>query len=343
MGADPVGFVERMNRYFALGWTLSSGSKRVIAELNGRIIGSDQAHVIREDLEGLQERRVFLVVFDAPVSASQVASVTIRLDDGETALSLSEHAKLDGLEACNVFVLGSPRSGTSEMASSLASLLKLAWIGECNVLPAFNIALSYFQTDFDSSTPARHKALILEASATGLRATVNKTYYLLHESARFLDKTPGRQMIQATPLIRKLFPDAKIVYMKRNGIANVASRMKKFGGDFSEHCEDWVATINSWEEIKRFAHPYIEISQEEMMAHPDKVARLVVQYLGVPQQEEELAASLAVGRRESTGAGVGVSNLEDTSWTAQQRSLFTEICGQTMIIMGYWNRIAPHS
>ena len=57
---------------------------------------------------------------------------------------------------------------------------------------------------------------------------------------------------------------------------------------------------------------YLELTQEDMLAKPSRVAQRLAEYLEMPVVADGLAKSLGSGSRERTGAGIGRSTLAQT-------------------------------
>jgi hypothetical protein len=140
-------------------------------------------------------------------------------------------------------------------------------------------------------------------------------------------------MIGAAPFLLECFPRAKFIFLRRNGVSNVLSRMAKFGGDFQEHCADWAAAMFRWLEVSVALPHFLEVNQEDMLDSPEEVAAEVAGYLGVPAGG--IAESLRTGALEHTGAGLHRTRLEETGWSADQKALFARDCGAAMALFGY--------
>ncbi len=155
-------------------------------------------------------------------------------------------------------------------------------------------------------------------------------YYAMHGSASFLDKTPGIPMIRSAPFLAACFPQAKFIYLQRNGISNVLSRMAKFGGQFHAHCNDWAAALNEWAAVRDLLPHHLELKQEDMQDNPGKVALKISNYLNAPHQAPAIEASLRTGSLERTGAGIGCTQLAETGWSQEQTATFLRLCRPTM-------------
>lgn len=50
----------------------------------------------------------------------------------------------------------------------------------------------------------------------------------LHKEKIWVDKTPDPRMIKCVPRLKRAWPNAKFIFVKRRGIENLESRIKKF-------------------------------------------------------------------------------------------------------------------
>lgn len=331
------GLIEVLTPHFAQGWALADerAPARLIAECNGEFLGMAAADVDRDDLKRSPRRQaVFLIDFSRRVEPAELEAVIVRRWDNAEPISLGAGARIERREAAQVFILGAPRSGTSELAATLAAQLSLPWVGEGHVAPAFAAASTALDAGTMWSDPIL-QSMSRQSLADMIQAACRRTYYLAHLSASFIDKTPGIPMLRAAPFLQTCFPGARYIFMRRNGISNVLSRQAKFGGDFGEHCQDWAGAMLAWEEVKPGLESCIEVEQEQMLSDPASVAAAIAAYLQRPDLADAIAASLCVGTREKTGAGIGRSTLADTSWSDFEIQQFREYCGPTMARWGY--------
>ena len=275
-----------------------------------------------------------MIAFDALVLPARLRDVKVHIANRAGVLPLGHGLRLDRSRRFQIFVLGSPRSGTSECAATLARVLELPWFGEGHAAPAFMRA-----ADLLSGSPDAQSELLKFMAAQSFRTIASsafrRLYFYMHGSASFLDKTPGAPMIEAAPFLGESFPDGKFIFMRRNGISNVLSRMTKFGGSFDDHCADWAAAMSVWARVKGKLPHFLEVDQEIMLTQPGVVAERLASYLDIKQFEAPIAASLQTGTLERTGAGIGRTTLASTGWSDLQIRRFREICGPMMSQCGY--------
>lgn len=347
------GLIEMVSPMFAVGWARTEGSRpaRVIATLGPRIIGWALANIVRKDLvmvSGSSESTAgadhtaeaafgFTILFDERVAADQMDEIKVSTLPDNQEIRRANKLRSDRKDLLQIFVLGSPRSGTSQLGETLSHVLSLPWLGECHAAPAFAAAASALDNaaGLYGSPSGILRYMAAQKYGDRIIESMQDAYFSAHRSASFVDKTPGAPMIAAAPFIQRAFPEARFIYVQRNGISNVMSRMVKFGGNFEMHCKDWVGSINAWREVKGVLPHFVEVRQEDMLERPEAVADQIAEYIGHPSAVEGLVASIRAGERERTGAGVKNATLATTNWGEVQIRKFRTICGPAMLEIGY--------
>ncbi len=139
--------VETMPTEFVMGWGSVSPANRfshVLAVLDNEVIGCCIANITRPDLdraraEGRCNAYAFLLVFDRAVPAASVQSIGVFVVGQPSMLPLPRAGavKVDLAPPLRLFVMASPRSGTSELGLTLSKVLELASLGEGHAAPLF--------------------------------------------------------------------------------------------------------------------------------------------------------------------------------------------------------------
>ena len=70
------------------------------------------------------------IEFNREVPREELGAIRITRAQSCSPLPFGAAVRLDQTEGLQLFILGSPRSGTSELADALASRLDLQWRGE---------------------------------------------------------------------------------------------------------------------------------------------------------------------------------------------------------------------
>jgi len=312
---------------------------RVQARIADSVIALGEASMPRSDLvctnpNGSMNARAFIMTFNPPLTPEALVQVSISVNGSEGFLRRRPHLAIDGGPPKRIFVLGSPRSGTSQMGATLVKALKLPWTGEAHVGPLFSAAAANLSGNPDS--PDDFVRALHTWNYRGIAIEVaRRAYFAMHASPSFLDKTPGISMVKAAPFLVECFPGAKVIYMLRNPVANVSSRLAKFGGVFAEHCMDWAATMEAWAQVREELPSSLEIRQEDMASNPSAVAERLANYLGRRDLQSEILASLSSEFLERTGAGLEKKLLSDSGWNEVERTTFREICEPMATLFNY--------
>ncbi len=340
--AVTLGRVETLSSEFVTGWASVQTTGQfayVFARLEDEVIGFGIANMVRPDLEkARQEGRLdayaFILTFQRPVAADAVRAIGVFVLGQTSMLPCAKQLKLDRSPSLRLFLMGSPRSGTSQLGSTLTRILGLPWLGEDHGAPLFARA-----ADALSGDKAAENGLVRHMARENFRQiairAARSAYFYMHGSASFVDKTPGLPMIAAAPFLVECFPGSHFIFLRRHPVANIRSRLVKFGGPFEEHCRDWAGAMNEWLRVRTMLPHHIEIQQEDMLEAPERVADAISSYIGVPGAAQRICESLRSDRLEQTGAGAGQTDKLQAGWTAEQVLAFDRICGPAMRAFGY--------
>ncbi|HVF54451.1 MAG TPA: sulfotransferase [Actinomycetota bacterium] len=114
-----------------------------------------------------------------------------------------------------VFIIGAPRSGTSLLYSILRTSSRFAhWPGEAHEV---------WEADFHPALTGWESNILRRTDAYGLEAErIRRSFFLVTGSRhRLIDKTPRNALRVA--FIDEVFPDARFIFLKRDGRDNVNS------------------------------------------------------------------------------------------------------------------------
>jgi len=337
-----LGRVETLSTEFVSGWASVQVSGRfahVYAMLEDEVIGFGAASMTRPDLEkARQEKRLeahaFMLAFKRRVAAELVPSIQVFVVGQPSMLPRARQLKIDRTPVLRMFLMGSPRSGTSQLGTTLTKVLGLPWLGEGHGAPLFASAADALTGD-----RAAENGLVRHLARENFRQiavqAARNAYFYMHGSASFVDKTPGVKMITAAPFLVECFPDSFFIFLRRNPVANIRSRLVKFGGDFEGHCRDWAASMDEWLRVRTLLPHSVEVQQEDMLEAPERVARVLADYIGLPESAERICESLKTEHLEQTGAGAGKTDKLQAGWTPEQLRAFERICGPAMQAFGY--------
>lgn len=336
------GRVETISAEFVAGWAAVSAGDRVshvYAMADGEVIGFGVANIARPDLERARQEGnlnayAFTLVFDRPIAAELVGSVSVFIVGQAAALPTAKQVRIDRSPTLRLFLMGSPRSGTSQLGSTLTKVLALPWLGEGHAAPLFASAADSLSGDSNAENGLVRHLARQNFRQIAIEAAKN-AYFHMHGSASFVDKTPGMKMILAAPFLNECFPGSYFVFQRRNPVANILSRMVKFGGSFEAHCRDWAGAMDAWLKVRPLLPHHVEVQQEEMLEAPERVAKRLADYIGLPGCAEGICQSLKTDYLERTGAGAGQTDHLRAGWTQEQVAAFERICGPAIRAFGY--------
>ncbi len=355
--AIPPGYLEAVKPGSAHGWATygEGGPANVYAMLGNEMLGAAIADLIRTDAEAsLAVHNVrgggFRIVFNRDLSPQEQARVSVTVLGGAGPL-----LRLPGAQpepepeeelppAFPVFIVGSPRSGTSILAHALLSA-GYAGYNEGNFLSLLHRLDADVDTHFEIFGSENTEVLTAHIDRQALKAdlfAVLRAHVEAHITGEpWLDKTGNPEMITAIPTLLQLWPDSVFIFAKRRAIENIASRLRKFPNhDFRYHCADWARNMARWREI-RAAQPdlrFLEVDQQDIAAAPAAVARAIAGLLRLPPARERMIADIfARDRPEETRAGTAarVLSLEATGWGEDMQAVFRQHCGPEMAAYGY--------
>jgi hypothetical protein len=257
--------------------------------------------------------------------------------------------------ACHqpVFIIGSPRSGTTALARALAEHSGLWTSHESYVLHGL----------FGDGRPARvhHKQANRDAFGWVITEQVDRAEFLAYVglglNALFTSRAGGRRWIDQTPMytlmvddLAELFPDALFLHILRDGRGVVNSMMsfnQKFAErpeaarhvpswatDVAEACRTWASYVTRADEFcLRNPARTLTVVNEALSADPVRGFDGVLGFLGLAT--EPGPASRFGGQRINSSfvRGTGRPDTWD-SWPVGHREVFVAEAGAAMAEMG---------
>jgi hypothetical protein len=244
-----------------------------------------------------------------------------------------------------VFIAGAPRSGTSILLFAIKAIFDLPGYGESHVMPAINQMIHSFylyKRQFEGveksvATQIMLKQVSLEAIREPLFQYVRDLYRKNFPDERWVDKTPSPPGIYALPIVEEIFPDARLIVTKRSGIEVVTSHVKKFSSSFDVACDIWLSAMSGLTKIQSLCRNLIVIDQYDFSNATDQVARMIAVHIGDSERVDDLAQFLRTEYVERSSAHDWSKRLQlqDTSWSDDQKGIFRTKCGDLMDKLGY--------
>ncbi|MFI3154964.1 MAG: sulfotransferase [Methylococcaceae bacterium] len=246
-----------------------------------------------------------------------------------------------------IFILGSQRSGTTEMFNLLTKIIGYSGDVECHLWPSMQACWDTLDESVAGmggrSSPAYKAFTIGKVGVENIRneiAAALTGIYTKQFGPQWIDKTPGVKMIKAVPMLSEIFPESKFIFMKRRGIENVMSKQRRFKGQpLQVACSEWADSMRAWRHVReRVEGRYIEIDQQAMATSPHDVALQLCTFLGGDISLTQKAASFLENTRSeqtSQGSQARTLALPDTGWNDEEQALFIETCASMMVSYGY--------
>jgi len=217
-----------------------------------------------------------------------------------------------------LFVVGSPRSGSTMLARMISShslvygrpephlltpLAHLGYYANVDKAPYDQVLAAESTREFVADLPGGEQDYIDACRA------YTDTLYLRMLSTRpgkrfFLDKTPAYALV--LDFIARIYPNAKYVVLTRHPLAVFSSFAESFfdsdyqvAHDYNPITERYVPAIARFLREKKV--PTCHVIYEQLVADPDSVMRGVFEFLGL----EHEASAIDYGKHEHEGKGLG--------------------------------------
>jgi len=182
---------------------------------------------------------------------------------------------------CPIFILGMPRSGTSLVEQIISSHKSVYGAGELPALP--NICYPILNNELNNE---KYKDIFYDKNILLMRERYLQTLSHLSTSANVItDKTPAN--FQFIGFIFSMFPDAKIIHLKRDPRAvcwsNYKSKWMGNGYGFSYNMDDLVTYYGMYSKLmdfwhKKFPEKIYDICYEDLTTNQEEMTRKLLEY-----------------------------------------------------------------
>jgi len=349
-----LGFVDTAAAHRVTGWVCDPSQPNtrltVWIEVNGAIVGSGVADQFRQDLaqaghgDGCHAFNIPLPG-TGPHAGDELRCL---VSGAPAALRLGLKATPEpvplpeGKAATPVFILGSPRSGTTILAGALEKAGYFGF-GEGHLLDLLVPIRQSIQAHFSTNGINDPGLLIGHIDQgqllNGIARAIAEFQTRFNPSEFWFDKTPGPAMIYSAGVLLRLWPTASFVFAKRRGIETIVSRLKKFSGQsFEQHCRSWSETMAVWRRVREARLRAIEIDQYDIARDPSGTASRLGAFLRVGEAattriRDEMAH--ARPQRSDEGSTERVLTLATCGWSDEQIATFRRFCIGEMQAYGY--------
>ena len=204
-----------------------------------------------------------------------------------------------------VFIVGAQRSGTTWLQRMLAELPEVISGQESHLFSGYlapaweRWQIERAQRDNGNRTVGLACYLTEEELVEELRGFAQRTFERLIPSkptaTRFVEKTPDHAL--HLPLIHRLFPDATVIHVLRDGRDVVASLMdaakQEWGSEWApptihDACDRWQKSVTSIQEhLPLFSHS-MRVRYEDLIFEGPAKLKEVIHFLNLTCTEEQI-------------------------------------------------------
>ena len=259
-----------------------------------------------------------------------------------------------------VFIIGSPRSGTTGLAWSLAAHKSFHATTESDVLwelfgrekhlqKVYQKIISRSKNEQPHSILPRHE-ISYEMFLAYLGIGYRKMLSDIAGGRRHIDHTPANTMMADD--LALLFPGSQFIHIIRDGKSVVNSMMyfaatTNWSGNFNESCNTWVAYVNAARKfVQEHQENCIEIRLEGLIDNPEEGFNNLQEFLGVEPGLEMLQyfttrrinSSYSGSTRQDYMRSVEEEKIPQkpwNNWSATEKSTFINCAGSLMEALGY--------
>lgn len=245
----------------------------------------------------------------------------------------------------HVFIVGSPRSGTSLLCHALKSAAGYQGFAEGQVFSLiFPLMRALEQHYAGVKSVANHPNHMVSRFPLGMMEEVILGNFRDLASGAlgdqpWIDKTAGEPMIRSSAYLKKIWPDSFFIFAQRRGIENVLSRQRKFPAlPFELNCKYWAACMTAWKEVSpALGEQCCALDQIDLDENPDQVACALAHHLWLSSDvAKQIGILFKRTRPEDTGGRSRTRvSLESCGWNAAEQQTFLGICGGVSSDFGY--------
>lgn len=263
-----------------------------------------------------------------------------------------------------IFQVGASRSGTIVLYKALGTHPNIfsmpsedpfiTYIAATVEPFEFGNEIAYFEESVRLKRPYLYtqlRRLCFESAAGPNYGWKTHVKGLLRDKTDYFNKT--HWCVKCFPLetnayaLMRLYPEARFIYIVRNGIDVVQSRTKfpAFRDQtFMSHCKFWVQAADKFDYLMSLPEA-VAIRQEELLNEPDAVFERITSHLGLKQHPNPgnyVKTTLVHSRGDkATHENIDVrKSLQERppsyeTWDEAQRETFKQICGPAMEKLSY--------
>jgi hypothetical protein len=281
-----------------------------------------------------------------------------------TSAHVAPYLRGDGICPDPIFVIGSPRSGTTALAQSLNRHPDLRVGKESYILHDLfqgERAEQVWERQMHRVTPCwlAHEEVEQDEFLAFLGLGLNALFSSRAEGKRWIDQTPLYTPMAGT--LARMFPGAKFIHIVRDGRHVVRSMVNferkfdqqaiqaaqrneipKWSNDFRHGCQTWSTWVDAGLDFGvGHRDRCLDVWNEPLSADPATGFAAILEFLGVPHHP---GPGNFFGKQRINSSWVrDPTRPEDddwTGWSRKRRQEFVKVAGGTMTRAGYGTEAA---
>lgn len=246
-----------------------------------------------------------------------------------------------------VFVAGSVCSGTSTVQSALNRAFERTARPEDELGRLFGAADGVVAGLLESPSPegdgadgnareARLKSLLRQGAEDAIAAAIASDP--TRSWVGYMPDVVGRPSgALATAPLAEHYPDARFIFCRADGRANVRARMRRYPDrSFLRHCVGWAMIMETWRELRdQLNGRALEIDRREIGSAPAEVAGRLADFLALdePRKRGLLGAVMDLALTQQFD-DERTKTVQD-SWSLDEHIVFTAACATPVQAFGY--------
>jgi hypothetical protein len=182
-----------------------------------------------------------------------------------------------------IFIIGSPRSGTTLLRVILDSHPNICCGPETHIIPHLEEFYKKVDENWKMLVPYGIDKKNQLLKIRELFSLFPEHYMREKKKIRWAEKTPTN--IFHTDFIKKMFPDCQFIHIIRDGRDVIASFKKRWGSKTIFYgMKQWNNSINLIPELreKYGKEEYLEVRYEELVSKPEQIIRKIIEFLNEP-------------------------------------------------------------